>query len=107
MTELFYQYDPYFRLDPDDTSTGEHEIPCFRIYAEKTGEPVAETNESLPADVQERYARLFSSAPKLLDALDYFFNIMHDYESSTEKGYVHDAMEMARATLTAATGRKP
>jgi hypothetical protein len=42
---------------------------------------------------------------ELLDALTYFFNIMHDYRSSLEKGYVKQAMQQARAAIEAATGR--
>ena len=49
-------------------------------------------------------ARLMAAAPELYDTLEYFFNIMHDYESSLQKGYVQHAMEMARAALTSAKG---
>lgn len=42
---------------------------------------------------------------ELLSTLTDFFNIMHDYESSVEKGYVLQAMERSRATIEQATGR--
>ena len=56
---------------------------------------------------QDDDLRLQKAAPELLEALEYFFNIMHDYESSRKKGYVRHAMGMARAALAAATRRKP
>jgi hypothetical protein len=46
--------------------------------------------------------RLRQAAPDLHKALDYFYNIMHDYQSSSRKGYVRLAMEQARAALAKA-----
>jgi hypothetical protein len=46
--------------------------------------------------------RLRQASPDLYKALDYFFNIMHDYASSLRKGYVRLAMEQARAALAKA-----
>ena len=43
--------------------------------------------------------RLRQAAPNLYKALDYFFNIMHDYDSSRRKGYIRQAMEQAQAAL--------
>ena len=45
---------------------------------------------------------LRKAAPDLYKALDYFFNIMHDYESSRRKGYIQLAMEQTRAALAKA-----
>jgi hypothetical protein len=42
---------------------------------------------------------------ELLSTLTDFFNIMHDYESSVEKGYVQQAMERSRAAVEQANGR--
>jgi hypothetical protein len=42
---------------------------------------------------------------ELLMALTDFFNIMHDYESSIEKGYVQQAMKRSKAAIEQATGR--
>ncbi len=39
---------------------------------------------------------------RVVYALEYFFNIMHDYDSSVEKGYVKYAFELAREALTEA-----
>ena len=47
---------------------------------------------------------LADAAPDLFDALDYFFNIMHDYRSSVEKGYVQFALEKSRKALAKAKG---
>ena len=46
--------------------------------------------------------RLRKAAPDLYKALEYFFNIMHDYDSSRRKGYIRFAMEQARAVLAKA-----
>jgi hypothetical protein len=46
--------------------------------------------------------RLRKAAPDLYKALEYFFNIMHDYASSRRKGYIRFAMEQARAVLAKA-----
>jgi len=46
-----------------------------------------------------------SAAPQMLEALEYFFNIMHDYRSSASKGYVRYALDQARAAILKATGR--
>ena len=101
---LAYEYLPYYVADSDGTA-GKREIPCFRIHPEDDAERfVAQTNEDLPRDVQEANARLFTAAPQLLEALDYFFNIMHDYPSSVRKGYVKHAMDLARAALSSAKG---
>jgi len=40
----------------------------------------------------------------LLEALEYFFNIMHDYESSQRKGYVKLALDQAQAAIAKAKG---
>ena len=45
---------------------------------------------------------VYKAAPELFEALEYFFNIMHDYGSSVEKGYVRLAMEQARKALARA-----
>jgi hypothetical protein len=45
------------------------------------------------------------AASQLLEALEYFFNIMHDYQSSVRKGYVKHALDQARAAILKATGR--
>jgi hypothetical protein len=46
-----------------------------------------------------------AAASQLLGALEYFFNIMHDYPSSARKGYVKFALNQARAAILKATGR--
>jgi hypothetical protein len=45
-----------------------------------------------------------TAAPQLHEALEFFFNIMHDYESSRRKGYVSLALNQARAALAKAKG---
>jgi hypothetical protein len=89
-----YQYNPY-------TSQEGKEIPAFEVHGE---EKVCDTNEDRPCEEQEANARLIAASPELYDALENFFNIMHDYESSLSKGYVGHAMDLARAALTSAKG---
>ena len=90
------QYSPY-------TSQDDQEIPAFEVHGDR-GEKVCDTNEDRPALEQEANARLIAAAPELLDALEYFFNIMHDYESSLRKGYIITAFEQARAAIARAKG---
>lgn len=92
-----YDYNPYAGQDGC-------EIPAFEVLDAECNK-VFDTNEDTPAELQEANARLGAAAPTLLDALTYFFNIMHDYESSIEKGYVQQAMKQAKAAIDIATGR--
>jgi hypothetical protein len=99
-----YEYLPYTRTEHEG-ATAEVEIPNYRIFP--TEEPenyIAETNEHLPGELQERHARLITAAPDLQEALQYFFNIMHDYQCSVRKGYVKLAFEKARSALEKAKG---
>jgi|SRR5579875_186674 len=102
-----YEYMPYTITNTDGS---ESELPNYRIHpAGDDGDDVekyiAETNEHLDGELQERHAILICTAPRLAKALEYFFNIMHDYESSLRKGYVKHAMEEARTVLAMAKGR--
>jgi hypothetical protein len=99
-----YEYMPYLMSEYADPSR-EKEIPNYRIFPWEDPENyIAQTNENLPGEVQEKHARLITAAPDLFEALRYFFNIMHDYESSRRKGYVKFALEMARQALAKAKG---
>ena len=101
----YYEYLPYTMSESDDMKS-EREIPNFRIFTvDDPKNYIAETNEHLPGDTQERYALLIAAAPQLFDALEYFFNMLHDYQSSVRKGYVKHAMDLARSALAAAEGR--
>jgi hypothetical protein len=94
-----YEYLPYTSNETGD------DIPNYRILPIDEAEHyIAETNEHLDGDLQEGHARLITASPDLYGALEYFFNIMHDYESSRRKGYVRLALEKARNALTAAKG---
>ena len=94
---------PYLMSESCRSPQGKKEIPSYRIFPWEDPENyIAETNEHLPGDVQEKHARLISAAPDLREALEYFYNIMHDYECSARKGYVKHAFAMARAALAKA-----
>ena len=64
-----YQYSPY-------TSQHGEEIPAFEVHGDE--EKVCDTNENRPSEEQEANARLIAAAPELFDALENFFNIMHE-----------------------------
>ncbi len=71
-----------------------------QVYFRITGQPYAGSREANPR------LKVMHAAPKLLDALTYFFNIMHDYRSSLDKGYVQQAMQQAKAAIAEAEGRE-
>jgi hypothetical protein len=81
---------------------GRHRDSCFEIHGPDC--KIADTNEDRPSGEQEANARLIAAAPELFAALEYFFNIMHDYGSSRRKGYVKLAKDKARDALTTAKG---
>jgi hypothetical protein len=102
--EWHYEYLPYTVTETDGS---ERELPNFRIFPiDEPENYIAETNEHLPGDVQEAHALLITAAPDLFDALEYFFNTMHDYQSSVRKGYVKFALDKARAAIAKAKPRK-
>jgi hypothetical protein len=99
-----YEYMPYLMSEYADPSR-EKEIPHYRIFPWDDPENyIAETNEHLPGDVQEKHALLITAAPDLHEALEYFYNIMCDYHASVRKGYVERAFEKARQALARAKG---
>lgn len=98
-----YEYLPYTVTDENGI---ESDLPNFRIFPDDDPELyIAETNEHLPGDVQEKCAQLITAAPQLLEALSFFFNIMQDYRSSARKGYVTIALKQARAAIDKANGK--
>jgi hypothetical protein len=82
-------------------------LPNYRIVPiDETDNYIAETNEHRREEEQAEHASLIAAAPEMLSALEYFFNIMHDYSSSRRKGYVKHAMDIARSAILKATVRK-
>ncbi len=57
------------------------------------------------ASATAAHLRVMHAGPTLLKALTNFFNIIHDYENSLEKGYVKQSMHEAKAAIEQATGR--
>lgn len=80
------------------------DIPARRVLS-ASGGPVCDINGEAPDELQAARARIIAAAPDLYEALEYFFNIMHDYESSRRKGYIRAAFDKARAALARADGR--
>jgi hypothetical protein len=69
------------------------------VYSRITGQPFT---GSYQADAR---LRVMHAGPQLLEALTFFFNIMHDYRCSVEKGYVQLAMQKSKTAIEQATGR--
>ena len=62
MTTFMVEYCPYILNDPDDPSV-ERELPCFRVFPSDDPERwIAQTNEDLPAGVQEEAASIMANA---------------------------------------------
>ena len=64
-----YQYAPY-----QSVAEGT-EIPAFEILGDD-GEKIADTNEGLPRDEQERHAKLIASAPQLVGQIEAFIELI-------------------------------
>ena len=77
------------------------DIPAYRVL-DAANNAVCDLSRETPENVQALQATLIAAAPELYDALEYFFNIMHDYESSRRKGYIRVAFDKARTALTKA-----
>ncbi|MBI3408195.1 MAG: hypothetical protein HY040_07550 [Planctomycetes bacterium] len=81
---------------------------CIRFWDEP------DTNEAAETEAQARHIVAALNAcrgiptealeqgivKELVDTLDFFFNIMHDYRSSVEKGYIQLAMQRSNAAIT-------
>ena len=74
------------------------ELPAYQVF-NASGNTVCEIDREPDEQQQAIQAALIAAAPELFKALEYFFNIMHDYESSRQKGYVKAALNMARGAL--------
>ena len=76
------------------------ELPAFEIFDAEQNK-IFDTNEDMPADIQEANARLASCAPTLLAALNRCAILLADYdEHDGEEG---DAYRDAIAAITEAT----
>jgi hypothetical protein len=102
MTEQWgYEYLPFI-----NNQTGE-EIPNFRInFTDDSKEGyVAETDENLPLDEQERLARWIAATPDMLEALKYQEMADADPAASRRKGYYEAAARLRKAAIAKAEGR--
>ena len=90
------------RLQPIHGHDGS-EIPGFQVLDAECNK-VFETNEDTPAELQEQTHASVQRPPSCSKPSP-IFNIMHDYESSIEKGYVQQAMKQAKVAIDTATGR--
>jgi hypothetical protein len=93
---FFVEYTPF---------QGRHgnEIPSFRVH-DAEGNPVAETDSGKPRGQQEADARLLSSAPDMLDALEFVRMTFADIEASKRKGYYSDCPKIVKTAIAKAKG---
>ena len=89
---------------PGPWTTGRSELEVVDPKGRMIAALGAEAGANQKEEEQLSNARLIAAAPELLEALEFFFNIMHDYESSLRKGYVKLALDQARAALARAKG---
>mgnify|MGYP003693623219 CR=1 FL=1 len=84
-----------------------HEIPNFRInFADENKEGyVAETDENLPVEEQERIARLITASIPACEALKYQEMADCDPPAARRKGYYEEA-RLRRTAFAKAGGRK-
>lgn len=92
-----YQYAPYHSADADKT-----EIPAFEIFGDDS-EKIADTNESLPRQEQEKHAKLIAAAPKLVQQVEDFIELITAYQvhgEVTDEAFeeeIKKAAELVRA----------
>lgn len=96
-----YEYLPY-------TAQDGHEIPCFRIYPEdEPDDYIAETNEHLPFDIQEAYARQITASSLMFAALKFALPYMEDLAGSSDNKGERRAAKLMRAAIARAQRGAP
>jgi hypothetical protein len=105
MTEQWdYEYLPFI-----SNQTGK-DIPNFRIYRTDNSDDnehyIAETNENLTANEQERHARLIAASLNMYEALKYQEMADADPAAARRKGYYEEAARSRRIALAKAEGRE-
>jgi hypothetical protein len=104
-----YQYSPYTvrNTGADATSSVGDELPAFEVF-DADGTKVFDSNEDLPANLQEANACLASAAPRMLAALEklvpLFCELLDDLEDSDDRDS-HPLIVEARSAIAQATGR--
>ena len=97
-----YEYNPYTVGSVDSPLDGGAELPAFEVF-DDDGNKVFDTNEDMPAELQEANARLAAAAPRLLASLVRCANLLADFdESDGEEG---QAYREALAAIHEAAGR--
>lgn len=98
-TTTFAQLAPWELEYLPYTSQDDTEIPNFRIN-DAEGDSVCETNENLPAEVQEANAWIIAAAPELLKALEAYV----DYFDESYPGRHEEIRLAARDAIAKAKG---
>lgn len=97
-----YEYNPYTVRSADAPPDSGTELPAFEVF-DDDGNKVFDTNEDVPAEVQEANARLAAAAPRLLASLVWCADLLADFDASD--GEEGQAYREALAAIQEATGR--
>lgn len=97
-----YEYNPYTVGPADSPLDSGAELPAYEVF-DDDGNKVFDTNEDMPAGLQEANARLAAAAPRLLASLVRCANLLADFDASDEEE--GQAYREALAAIQEATGR--
>ena len=97
-----YEYNPYTVGLADSPLDRGAELPAFEVF-DDDGNKVFDTNEDMPAELQEANARLAATAPRLLASLIRCAELLADFDASD--GEEGQAYREALAAIHEATGR--
>jgi hypothetical protein len=97
-----YEYNPYIVRSADAPPDSATELAAYEVFDDE-GNKVFDTNEDMPAELQEANASLAATAPRLLASLIRCAELLADFdESDGEEG---EAYREAVAAIQEATGR--
>lgn len=98
-----YEYNPYIVRSAESPLDQDAELAAFEIFDDH-GNKVFDTNEDMPAELQEANARLAAAAPRLLASLVTCANLLADFDVSEEEE--GQAYREALAAIAEATGEQ-
>lgn len=99
-----YEYNPYIVRSADTPADSGTELAAYEVF-DDDGNKVFDTNEDMPAEMQEANARLAATAPRLLASLIRCADLLADFdESDGEEG---EAYREALAAIQETVGRAP
>lgn len=97
-----YEYNPYIVRSADAPPDSGTELAAYEVF-DDDGNKVFDTNEDMPAELQEANARLAATAPRLLASLIRCAELLADFDGSD--GEEGEAYREAVAAIQEATER--